>query len=237
MERRKEDEKKELPRVLLKTTRGDAVLELFIDSAPSATSQFIRLVEEGFYDDLDFHEVVDHLLALTGDKSGDGRGNTGEFLLDEHEREDARKAFRGSLVMAKLPIGESGEFVPNSASCQFAILFLPALNVSQNQTVFGRVIEGMDAISSLRRANPAETDKKKKVIVPPDRILSAEVIRRPEVLPEPEFLDLKEAFQQAQQQLHQDHTHSNHQHAEGESDHGEGSATPNEESEEDRQRP
>ena len=201
VQRRESDAKKELPRVRLETTRGNVVVELFLDSAPSTVAHFIGLVEDGFYDGLDFYQVMDHMLALTGDPSGDGRGNSGQFLLDEHERDDARHGVRGSLIMAKIPIADTGKFVPNSASSQFAILFLPVTTVSGHQTVFGRVIEGMDVISSLRRVDPAEKDKEKKVIIPPDRILSAEVIRRSDELPQPQYLDLKEALSEAQRQL------------------------------------
>jgi len=201
LERRKQDAQNELPRVRLKTTRGDAVLELFLDSAPSTVAHFIQLVEDGFYDGLDFSQVMDHLLALTGDSSGDGRGHSGQFLLDEHQRDDARHGFRGSLVMAKVPIPESPQFVANSASSQFVILFLPVPTISEQQTVFGRVIEGMDVISSLRRVNPSEKKKDKQVMVPPDRILSAEVIRKPENLPEPKYLDLDAALEETRRSM------------------------------------
>ncbi len=105
-EREREAKEDRLPRVLLRTSQGDVLIELFLDSAPSTVSHFISLVEEGFYDGLDFHQVIDHLLALTGDPSGLGDGNCGKFLMDEHQNENARKGFRGSLVMAKLPQGE-----------------------------------------------------------------------------------------------------------------------------------
>ncbi len=185
--REREQVEDRLPRVRLTTSRGDVVLELFLDNAPSTVSNFIRLVEEGFYDGLDFYQVMDHLLALTGDPSGVGSGGSGKLLMDEHERPDAREAFRGSLVMAKLPIGKTGKFVPNSASSQFAILFLPITHLTEQQTVFGRVIEGMDVVSSLQRVDPNAEKKKTDIIIPPDRILSAEVIRRPEKLPEPAY--------------------------------------------------
>lgn len=186
--REKEAAEDRLPRVLLKTTQGDVVVELFIDQAPSAVSNFIKLVEEGYYEDLDFYQVIDHMLALCGDAAGDGTGNTGRYLLDEHTRPDARKAFRGSLVMAKLPKDKtSGEFIPNSASSQFAILYLPIISISEQQTVFGRVIEGMDAICRLRRVDPSKKKSKGKLELPPDRIIEAKVIRRPDVLPEPVF--------------------------------------------------
>jgi cyclophilin family peptidyl-prolyl cis-trans isomerase len=183
----KERAEDRLPRVRLKTTRGDVVLELFLDNAPSTVSNFIALVESHFYDGLDFYQVIDHLLALTGDPSGVGGGNSGKNLVDEHDRPDARQALRGSLVMAKLPTGVPGKFVPDSASSQFAILFLPMPHLTGQQTVFGRVIEGMDVISSLRRVDPNAEKKKTDVVAPPDRILSAEVIRGPEKLPEPVY--------------------------------------------------
>ena len=177
-----------LPRVLLKTTQGDVVVELFLDHAPSTVANFIRLVDDGFYDGLDFYQVIDHLLALTGDPSGTGTGNSGRYLLDEPARPDSRKALRGSLVMAKLPMAGSpaGSFIPNSASSQFAILLLPILSASEEQTVFGTVIEGMDAVSRLRRVDPHKEKKKGELQYPPDSIIEAKVIRRPTTLPEPE---------------------------------------------------
>ena len=183
-----------LPRVKLETTRGEVVLELFLDQAPSTVSHFISLVENHFYDGLDFHQVMDDLLALTGDPSGVGSGNSGKALLDEHTRPDHRKAFRGSLVMAKVPMGSSGQFVPNSASSQFAILFLPQVQLTDQQTVFGRVVEGMQVISSLRRVDPNKKKKEGEIRLPPDRIISATVIRRPEQLPTPSYVQSLNAF-------------------------------------------
>ncbi|TWT83577.1 putative peptidyl-prolyl cis-trans isomerase [Planctomycetes bacterium CA13] len=185
-ERRAEDAKNNLPRVRLRTTKGDVVVELFLEDAPSTVSNFISLVEEGFYDGIDFHQVLDDLLALTGDESGQGDGNSGKFLVDEHLREGSRNAFRGSLVMAKLP-REDGSFLPDTASTQFAIFFTPIPEVREKQTVFGRVIEGMGLLSEIRRVDQNKEKKKDEVVLPPDRIIEAEVIRRPEKMPEPVY--------------------------------------------------
>ncbi len=176
--RKVEIEEDRLPRVLLKTTQGDVVLELFIDQAPSTVSNFIRLVDEGFYNGLDFYQVIDHMLALTGDPTGVGTGGSGLYLRDEHMRPDARKALRGSLVMAKLPMAnpQGSTFIPNSASSQFAILFLPILSASEEQTIFGTVIEGMDIVSRLRRVDPHKEKGKGEVQYPPDSIIEAKVI-------------------------------------------------------------
>ncbi len=187
--RDQEQSEDRLPRVRLKTTQGEVTIELFLDQAPTTVSNFIRLVEQGFYDGLDFFQVSDHALALTGDPAGVGTGNSGKFIKDEHRRDDARKAFRGSLVMAKMPLGQSGKFIPNSASSQFAILFLPVASATDQQTVFGRVIEGMDVVSRLRRVDPNKEKQEGELVLPADSIIEATVIRRPETLPDPEFIE------------------------------------------------
>lgn len=187
--RAKELEEDRLPRVKLETTQGDVIIELFLDQAPTAVSHFISLVEAGFYDGNDFSQVVDNLFALSGDPAGTGSGNSGKYLADEHTRPDARDGFRGSLVMAKVPKGETGEFIPNTASSRFAILFLPIISISEQQTIFGRVIDGMENVSYLERVDPFKKKEKGEVQLPPDRILKATVIRRPEELPTPIYID------------------------------------------------
>lgn len=185
---KQDDEKGNNPEVRMITTRGEVTIQLFINQAPSTVANFIELVERNYYDGLDFHQVIEHLLALTGDDSGTGQGNSGKFLLDEHERPDVRRGLAGSLVMAKQPL-DNGNFVSNSASAQFAILLLPVTSVSKNQTVFGRVTKGLDVIGELRRVDPAKKKKKNEIVLPPDRILSIEVLKRPETLPEIQYAD------------------------------------------------
>jgi cyclophilin family peptidyl-prolyl cis-trans isomerase len=107
--------------------------------------------------------------------------------VDENKRPGARKALRGALLMAKIPIGTSGKFVPNSASSQFAITFLPVVSAAEEQTVFGRVIDGLDAITRMRRVDPNKKKEKTDVVLPSDRVIKATVVRRPEILPEPEY--------------------------------------------------
>jgi peptidylprolyl isomerase len=167
----------DLPRVLLETTAGPVVLELFENSAPNTVANFIRLVEDGFYDGLDFHQVIDNMLAMTGDPAGNGSGTSGRFIRDEHDRPGSRRIFRGSLVMAKVPANESGDFAPDSASSQFLIAMMPMVPKDDAQTVFGRVIEGMDIVSSFRRVDPSKK-KEGQIALPPDRIESATVIRK-----------------------------------------------------------
>jgi cyclophilin family peptidyl-prolyl cis-trans isomerase len=178
-EYRRADAEAELPRVLLETSRGPVVIELFEDRAPNTVANFIDLVEQGFYDSTDFYQVIDDLLAMGGDPIGDGTGTSGRFIPDEYDRPDRRRIFRGSLFMAKMPDGrETGAgYVPDSASSQFIIALMPMTPSEQTQTVFGRVIEGMDVVCSLQRVDPQQK-KEGEVQLPPDRIESARVIRK-----------------------------------------------------------
>lgn len=168
----------DLPRVMLETTSGPVILELFEDQAPNTVANFIQLIESGFYDDSEFYQVIDDLLALGGDPTGDGSGTSGRFLPDEHDRPDRRRIFRGSILMAKRPISpDSGDMVPDSSSSQFVIALMPIVPKELQQTVFGRVVEGMDVVCSFRRVDPTKK-KEQQVILPPDRIISAKVLRK-----------------------------------------------------------
>lgn len=185
-----------LPHIRIETTQGDVLIELFPDAAPSAVAHFRKLVKDGFYDGMDFSVVSQNLLAMTGDNSGDGRGNSGDFLVDEQGREASRHGLRGSVVMAKLPMSE-GKFIENSGSSQIAILFLPISGMSNSQSVIGRVIDGMDIVSKLRRIDPTEKKKQNKIQLPPDTVVKAEIVRYGDDLPEPEYVDLQAEIEKA----------------------------------------
>ena len=176
----------ELPRVRFRTTQGDFVVELFLNQAPSTVAHFIQLVEEGFYDDLDFYQVKDQMFAMTGDPLGNGAGHAGRFVVDEQDRPDARSVLRGSLTLAKNRL-ESGEPIPDTGSSQFAIAFLPLPGLLRGGTTFGRVIEGMEVASQLRRVDPMKEKEEGEIKLPPDRIIEVEVIRKPDSLPEPQY--------------------------------------------------
>lgn len=178
IQRQSDAQRDDLPRVLLETTAGPVVLELFEDQAPNTVANFIQLVESGYYDETEFYQVIDDLLAQGGDPGGDGSGMTGQFIPDEHDRPDARGVFRGSLLMAKQSAGTEGsEFVPNSGSAQFVIALMPFGTARVQQTVFGRVIEGMDVVGSFQRIDPTE-EKENQLVLPPDRVLTAKVLRK-----------------------------------------------------------
>ena len=163
-----EAEKDDLPRVRLKTTKGDIVLELFENEAPETVGNFVSLVsspEKPFYDGLTFHRVLPAFMAQGGCPKGDGKGGPGYQIYDECKKENARIHFRGSLSMA-----HSGA---DTGGSQFFLTFVPTPQLNHKHTVFGRVIEGFDVLAKIQRRNPEE-----KVKPEPDKIISAEVIRK-----------------------------------------------------------
>ncbi len=169
----------DLPRVKLHTTQGDIVVELFENEAPNTVANFISLVEKKVYDGTPFHRVLPSFMAQGGDPQGDGEGGPGYRIKCECTRPDHRLNFRGTLSMA-----HSG---PDTGGSQFFLNFVPNTHLDGKHTVFGRILEGMDVLAKIRRV---VVEKGKPTPIPPDRILSATVLRKrsheykPETLPE-----------------------------------------------------
>ena len=162
--REKEAADDNLPRVLLKTTKGDIVLELFANEAPEAVGNFLSLVNDKFYTDVPFHRVLPFFMAQGGDPTGTGSGGPGYCIKCECGRPDARMHFRGSLSMA-----HAGR---NTGGSQFFLTFVPTGFLNGRHTVFGRIIEGMDVLSELQRIDPEGQN-----LPAPDKIIEAQIVR------------------------------------------------------------
>ncbi len=160
----------DLPRVLLKTTRGDIELELFENEAPNTVANFITLVEKGFYNGLTFHRVLPGFMAQGGDPKGNGQGGPGYSIAEEFTKPNHRLHFRGSLAMAR-------SASPDSAGSQFYLMFAPVPSLKNqldgNYTVFGRVIKGFEVLAKIQRRDPDQPDQPT-----PDKIVKAEVLRK-----------------------------------------------------------
>ncbi len=155
----------DLPRVLLKTNKGDIEIELFENEAPNAVANFISLVEKGFYNGLVFHRVLPNFMAQGGDPTGTGSGGPGYSIACECYRPDARMHFRGSLSMAHAGRDTGGS--------QFFLTFLPTTHLNGRHTCFGRVVKGFEVLAKLQRRDPNAPNPPT-----PDRIISAEVLRK-----------------------------------------------------------
>lgn len=162
--REKEAAADNLPRVLLKTTKGDITVELFANEAPIATNNFLELVKKGFYTDVPFHRVLPYFMAQGGDPTGSGSGGPGYCIKCECHQPNYRHHFRGSLSMAHAGL--------NTGGSQFFLTFVPTSFLDGRHTVFGRVIDGVSVLSDIQRIDPEQESE-----AAPDKILEAKIIR------------------------------------------------------------
>jgi cyclophilin family peptidyl-prolyl cis-trans isomerase len=164
--RQQETEAKDLPRVLLKTSKGDLQIELYENQAPQAVANFVALVEKGYYDGLTFHRVLGSFMAQAGCPQGTGSGGPGYRIFCECHKEPYRRHFTGTLSMAHAGRDTGGS--------QFFLTFRPTPHLDGRHTAFGRVVEGLDVLPKLQRIDPSRRDP----TVKPDRILEATVLRK-----------------------------------------------------------
>lgn len=154
----------DLPRVLIKTSKGDVEIELFENEAPNSTANFLSLVEQGYYNGLPFHRVLPGFMAQGGDN---GRGGPGYNVPCECYRPDYRKHFRGTLSMA-----HAGR---DTGSAQFFLTFVPTKHLDGHHTAFGRVVKGMDVLAKIRKRDPSDPQA---AAIEPDKIVEAKVLRK-----------------------------------------------------------
>jgi len=128
-----------------KTERGEIVAELYADKAPLTVENFVNLARSGFYDGTTFHRVIPGFMAQGGDPTGTGTGGPGYQFGDEFHPE-LRHNEAGILSMANAGPGTNGS--------QFFLTFGPTPHLDNKHSVFGRVIEGMDVLRSIRERDP-----------------------------------------------------------------------------------
>ena len=124
-------------KVRILTEQGDIVIELYGDS-PLASSNFIHLVEKGFYNGLTFHRREEEFVIQGGDPTGDGTGGPGYSFQDEPV---SRSYNRGIVAMANAG--------PNTNGSQFFIMLADAPQLPKQYTIFGNVVEGVDVVDKI----------------------------------------------------------------------------------------
>ncbi len=149
----------------LQTSRGDVTVKLFADKAPNTVNNFIFLAQNGWYDNVPFHQVVPGALAMTGDPSGTGMGNPGYFIPDELVL--ALKFDRAGML-AMFNVG------PGSNGSQFFITLGPQPELNGRYTIFGEVTSGMDVCDRFApRAASLNTGQQE-----PDMLLTVNIEER-----------------------------------------------------------
>ena len=156
--------------MILKLKDGDVKIELFPDVAPKHVERIKTLANEGKYNNVVFHRVIDGFMAQTGDvKFGNSssdtfdlrRAGTGSSNLPDLKQEFSDIPHeKGTLSMAR-------SSPPNSANSQFFICFESAPHLDRNYTVFGKVIEGMEHVNKIKKG-----DSSSGSVVEPDKIIN-----------------------------------------------------------------
>src|SRR5438045_233618 len=121
-------------RVELNTSEGNIVIELY-DDMPVTTGNFEKLVNQGFYNGVIFHRVIDGFMIQGGDPTGTGMGGPGYTIKDEFGK-GLKHDTEGMLSMANAG--------PNTGGSQFFVTLAPTPSLDRKHAIFGRVIEGMD---------------------------------------------------------------------------------------------
>jgi len=157
--------------MILKLKDGDIKVELFEDVAPNHVKRIKQLAQEGKYDGVVFHRVIDGFMAQTGDvKFGNSSNNEfdlkragqgGSDLPDLKEEFSDLPHERGTLSMARSQN-------PNSANSQFFICFKESSFLDRQYTVFGKVIEGMELVDKIKKGDSDDNGS----VSDPDKIIS-----------------------------------------------------------------
>jgi cyclophilin family peptidyl-prolyl cis-trans isomerase len=146
----------------LHTEKGDIVIELYADKAPIAVNSFIFLASNGWYDGVTFHRVVPGFVAQAGDPSGTGFGTPGYAFRNEISS-DLKFDGPGVVGMANAGADSNGS--------QFFITYSAQPTLDGSYTIFGRVIQGMDVVTSLTPRDPSQNAD----LPPGDKIISVTI--------------------------------------------------------------
>ena len=150
--------------VLMQTSKGDIVLEIYTGEMPITGGNFVKLVNEGFYDGVIFHRVINGFMIQSGDPTSTGRGGPGYVIKDEFSGTDLDQNDRGTISMAN-----SG---PNSGGSQFFINLADNNFLDGKNPVFGKVVEGLDVVDSIGITKTDSEDRPIEEV----KIISAKVI-------------------------------------------------------------
>jgi cyclophilin family peptidyl-prolyl cis-trans isomerase len=143
----------------LKMEKGDIVIQLFADKAPTTVNNFVFLAHQGWYNGVTFHRVIAGAIAQAGDPSGTGYGSPGYFFANEI---DPSLKFDAAGVVGMANAG------PDSNGSQFFITQAAMPGLDGQYTIFGKVIKGLDIVMKLTPRDPSQGNN----LPPGDKILS-----------------------------------------------------------------
>ena len=138
-------------KLILKLDTGDVTIELLSEKAPNHVARIKELAEDGFYDGIKLHRVIDGFMAQMGCPQGTGTGGSDKPNLKAEFNDVSHQ--RGVCSMARAQD-------PNSANSQFFICFDDASFLDGQYTAWGQVVEGMENVDAAERGEPPASPTK-----------------------------------------------------------------------------
>ena len=156
--------------MILKLKDGDVEIQLFPDVAPKHVERIQKLANDGLYDNVVFHRVIDGFMAQTGDVKF-GNSSSKDFDLSRaglggSDLPDLKAEFN-NMPHVKGTVSMARSSNPDSANSQFFICFEEASHLDRSYTVFGKVIKGMEFVEKIKRGDGPNVS-----VSDPDKILS-----------------------------------------------------------------
>ncbi|MDD7466455.1 MAG: peptidylprolyl isomerase [Floccifex porci] len=144
--------------IIITMENGDVMeAELYPSIAPETVKNFVKLIEEKFYDGIIFHRVIPGFMIQGGDPKGNGTGGSKETIKGEFDANGFRntlKHTRGVLSMART-------YDPNSASSQFFIMHKDAPHLDGQYAAFGKITKGIEVVDKIASVKTDFRDKPK----------------------------------------------------------------------------
>lgn len=142
--------------ILITMENGDEIkAELYPEAAPKTVENFLKLVDEKFYDRLIFHRVIKGFMIQGGDPTGTGMGGSKDTIVGEFRA----NGFQNDLAHTRGVLSMARTNMPNSASSQFFIMHQDAPHLDGQYAAFGKVIEGMEAVDKIASVKTNWQDK------------------------------------------------------------------------------
>lgn len=143
------------PIVTLETSLGTIKVELYPDIAPITVNNFVTLVNEGFYDGLIFHRVIEGFMLQGGCPQGTGTGGSGKNIKGEF----TKNGVANDLVHTKGVISMARSQNMDSASSQFFLMHQNSPHLDGHYAAFGKTIEGLDVIDKIATVKTDRMDR------------------------------------------------------------------------------
>ena len=145
----------------IKVLGKEMKFELYGETAPKTVENFVKLINDKFYDGIIFHRVIPGFMIQGGDPTGTGMGGSKEEIYGEFKSngfDNPIKHVKGVMSMART-------MMPNSASSQIFIMHEVSPHLDGQYAAFGKVVSGLDVIDTIANTKRDRSDKPLEDIV------------------------------------------------------------------------